>query len=210
MKLKVFTQDGSSSSEKEFDQIPTFEGERGLDAVRQVILATQANKRQGTHKAKTISEVSGTGKKPFRQKGSGTARQGSRRSVHHRGGAIAHGPKPRDYTQKVNRKTRQLALQRTIFDRASEGQILVIENLTVAEPKTKAFNALIEQIQPKGSFLLIDDSFEDNIILSARNIARVAFENTSNVSVFELLKNKNILITEKGIQTLIARANGGE
>jgi len=210
MKLKVFTQDGSSSSEKEFDQIPTFEGDKGLDAVRQVVIATQANKRQGTHKVKTVSEVSGTGKKPFRQKGSGTARQGSRRAVHYKGGGIAHGPQPRDYSQKVNKKTRLLALQRVIFDGASEGQIQVIEKLTTPEIKTKAVDELLGKVQPQGSLLLIDDVFEDNVVLSARNINRVGFEVSSNVCVLELLKHKNILITEKGIQTLIARVNGGE
>jgi large subunit ribosomal protein L4 len=210
MKLKVFTQDGSSSTEKDFDQIQTFEGDKGLDAIRQVIIATLANKRQGTALVKSVATVSGTGKKPFRQKGSGTARQGSRRAIHYKGGGVAHGPKVRDYTQKVNRKTRQLALQRALFDRASRGEILVIESLNASEVKTKAVNELLNKIEATGTLLLIDDQFEDNVALSARNIARVGMENSNNVCVYELLKKKNILITEKGIQTLIARVNGGE
>jgi large subunit ribosomal protein L4 len=210
MKLKVFTQDASSSSEKEFNHIPTFEGDKGLDAVRQVVIATQANKRQGTHKVKTVAEVSGTGKKPFRQKGSGTARQGSRRAVHYKGGAVAHGPQPRDYSQKVNKKTRLLALQRVLFDGASEGQIQVIEKLTTPAVKTKDVNELLKKVQPTGSLLLVDDVFEDNVVLSARNLSRIGFEVSSNICVLELLKHKNVLITEKGMQTLIARVNGGE
>jgi large subunit ribosomal protein L4 len=181
-----------------------------LDAIRQVIIATLANKRQGTTLVKSVATVSGTGKKPFRQKGSGTSRQGSRRAIHFKGGGIAHGPKIRDYSQKVNRKTRQLALQRALFDRANRGELLVIESLSVNEVKTKAVNDLLNKIEANGTLLLIDDQFEDKVALSARNIERVGMENSNNVCVYELLKKKNVLITEKGIQTLIARVNGGE
>ena len=116
MKLKVFKADGSSSTEKDFPHFPEFEGDRGIATLRQVVIAQQANKRQGNASTKTRAEVAGSGKKLFRQKGSGTARQGSRRVPHQRHGGVAHGPKPRDYSQKTNRKMRQLAMQRALFD----------------------------------------------------------------------------------------------
>jgi len=100
MKLKVFKADGSSSTEKDFPHFPEFEGDRGIATLRQVVIAQQANKRQGNASTKTRAEVAGSGKKLFRQKGSGTARQGSRRVPHQRHGGVAHGPKPRDYSQK--------------------------------------------------------------------------------------------------------------
>ncbi|NBB79465.1 MAG: 50S ribosomal protein L4, partial [Verrucomicrobia bacterium] len=104
MKLKVYTADGTASEEKDFAQFPVFEGDKGVAALRQVILAHQANARQGNASTKTRAEVRGSGKKLFRQKGSGTARQGSRRVPHQRHGGVAHGPRPRDFSQKINRK----------------------------------------------------------------------------------------------------------
>ena len=97
MKLKVFKADGSSSTEKDFPHFPEFEGDRGIATLRQVVIAQQANKRQGNASTKTRAEVAGSGKKLFRQKGSGTTRQGTRRVPHQRHGGVAHGPKPRDY-----------------------------------------------------------------------------------------------------------------
>jgi large subunit ribosomal protein L4 len=125
MKLKVFKADGSSSTEKDFPNFPEFEGDRGIATLRQVVIAQQANKRQGNASTKTRAEVAGSGKKLFRQKGSGTARQGTRRVPHQRHGGVAHGPKPRDYSQKTNRKMRQLAMQRALFDRAIAGKKLI-------------------------------------------------------------------------------------
>ena len=102
MKLKIFSPDGTTSREQEFKNIPTFEGDRGLQAVKEVIVATQANRRQGTHSTKTRGEVRGGGKKPWNQKGSGRARAGSSRSPLWGGGGVVFGPKPRDYSKKIN------------------------------------------------------------------------------------------------------------
>lgn len=209
MKLQVFSTDGSSNSEKEFEHFPQFEGNKGQQAIRQVLIAYQANARQGNASTKTRAEVSGTGKKPFRQKGTGRGRQGSMRSPIWRTGGVVFGPKPRDYSQKVNRKVKALAFSRALFDAASADSLAVIEKWESATPKTKEFNKLISQIAPEGKILIIDDSFEDNTVLSARNIQRVAMTDSSSVNVGDLVRYKKIIASEKSISTLIARANGG-
>lgn len=211
MKLKVYTADGTSSEEKEFAAFPQFEDDKGVAALRQVVIAHQANKRQGNASTKTRAEVSGSGKKLFRQKGSGTARQGSRRVPHQRHGGVAHGPKPRDYSQKINRKMKQLAFQRALFERANEGRISVIEAIQSEAPKTKIFNQVLTAVLPeRGKVLIIDDSFENNAALAARNIEGVALTEAGNLSTLDVVRYPNILVSAKGIETILARANGAE
>jgi large subunit ribosomal protein L4 len=211
MKLKVFTSDGSTSEEKDFANFPVFEGDKGIAAVRQVVIAHRANQRQGNASTKTRAEVAGSGKKLFRQKGSGTARQGSRRVPHQRHGGVAHGPKPRDFSQKINRKMKALAFQRELFDRASEGGISVIEALEVKEPKTKLFNQVLTAVLPtRGKVLIVDDQFENNAALAARNIEGVSLSEAGNLSTLDVVRYRHILVSSKGIETIIARANGGE
>lgn len=209
MKLKVFTADGASSTEKDFPHFPEFEGTKGTAALRQVVLAQQANKRQGNASTKTRAEVSGSGKKLFRQKGSGTARQGSRRVPHQRHGGVAHGPKPRDYSQKINRKMRLLALQRALFERATAGGLSVIEGFNAEAPKTKLISSVITNVIPKkGKVLIVDDSFEINAALAARNIEGLSMSESGNLSVLDIVKFRNVLVSAKAIETIIARANG--
>ena len=210
MKLKVYTADGSKSSEKEF-ALPILEGDKGVAALRQVVLAHQANARQGNASTKTRAEVAGSGKKLFRQKGSGTARQGSRRVPHQRHGGIAHGPKPRDYSQKINRKMKTLAFQRALYERANDGGLSVIESLEVKEAKTKLFNQLLTSVLPtRGKVLIVDDQFENNAAFAARNIDGVSLSEAGNLSTLDVVRYRQILLSVKGIETIIARANGGE
>src|SRR3954465_3801668 len=138
MKLTVFNSDGTSSSEKEFAQLPTFEGDRGLQAVKEVIVAINANNRQGTHSTKTRGEVRGGGKKPWRQKGTGRARAGSIRSPLWSGGGVVVRPKPRDFSKKINGKVKALAFSRALFDRATAGDVSVIEAFATKDSETKA------------------------------------------------------------------------
>ncbi|NCG08782.1 MAG: 50S ribosomal protein L4 [Verrucomicrobia bacterium] len=211
MKLKVYTADGSSSEEKEFAAFPQFEDDKGVAALRQVVIAHQANLRQGTASTKTRAEVRGSGKKLFRQKGSGTARQGSRRVPHQRHGGIAHGPKPRDFSQKINRKMKQLAFQRALFERANEGRLAVIETIQSEAPKTKVFNKVLTSVLPeRGKVLLIDDSFENNAALAARNIEGVVLTEAGDLSTLDVVRYPHILVSAKGIETILARANGAE
>ena len=207
MKLKVFKADGSSSTEKDFPHFPQFEGDRGIATLRQVVIAQQANKRQGNASTKTRAEVAGSGKKLFRQKGSGTARQGTRRVPHQRHGGVAHGPKPRDYSQKTNRKMRQLAMQRALFDRAVSGGLSVIEDLAVEAPKTKIFNNVLKNVYPERcKVLVVDDTFEENTAFAARNIQGVSLAESGDLSVLDIVKYQNVIVSSKAIETIIARA----
>lgn len=207
MKLKVFSSDGTSSSEKEY-AIPQFEGDKGLQALKQVILALMANRRQGNASTKTRSTVHGTGKKPFRQKGTGGARQGSRVAPQLYHGSVAHGPHPRDYSQHVNRKMRQLALSRALFDRASDGEIVVVERWEIAERKTKLFDALLSTIAPEGRLLVLDDSWSDQNLLAARNICRIELNEASDVNAYDLSNYDQVIFSEKGLERLLNRLNG--
>ena len=208
MKLKYFSKDGSSSAEKDF-AIPQFEGEKGLQALKQVLLSLQANKRQGTVSTKTRSNVHGTGKKPFRQKGTGTARQGSRVAPQHYHGAVAHGPQPRDFSQHINKKMRQVALSRALFDRAVDGEVAVIEKWEVKDRKTRLFNDVLGKIAPAGKVLVLDDSWSDQNLLVARNIQRVSINEASDVNAYDLSCYDQVIVSEKGLERLLSRLNGG-
>jgi large subunit ribosomal protein L4 len=204
MKLKCYRPDGKESEERDYG-VPEIEGEKGVEALRQVLVAYGSNGRQGNASSKTRSEVRGTGKKPYRQKGTGSARHGSRRSNIWRGGGIVFGPKPRDYSQKINRKMKSVALGRAIFDRAVRGELDVIEEFDTAEPKTRLFNSLIECIAPSGSILVVDDSFSDNTILAVRNIARVAVSEADSVNAYDLSLYDRIVMSEKGMEKVLTR-----
>lgn len=210
MKFKLYTPDATSSSEKEVADWPVLEEEKGVQALRQYVLAVRNNKRQGNASTKTKAEVSGTGKKPFRQKGTGGARQGSRRTVIWRKGGVVFGPKPRDYSEKVNRKMKLLALKRALFERANDERVDLIEKFETKEAKTKIVNSILEKIAPEGKVLLIDDNFDQNTALSARNIKRVGMVDSATLNALDLLSYQRIIITEKGTDTLIARIKGSE
>ncbi len=209
MKLKVYSSDGSSNQEAEFNQIETFEGSRGRQAVKEVIVAHQANARQGTASTKTRAEVSGGGKKPWRQKGTGNARAGSATSPLWSGGGVVFGPKPRDYSKKINKKVKSLAIRRILFDRAQKGDIVVVEEFDPQEPKTKAAQAVIRAIAPKGRVLFVEDRFSDNAILSTRNLADVDLAESDSLNTLALAGYSKIIFTRKGLDKLFERLNGG-
>lgn len=206
MKLKVFTADGASSTEKEF-AIPTFEDDKGLQALKDVVVAYQSNLRQGNAKAKTRGEVRGTGKKVYRQKGTGHARHGDRQAPIYVGGGVAHGPKLRDWTKHANKKVKTLAMRRALFDKATDGEITVIEKFALTAPKTKDFDAILSKIKPEGKVLIVDQQFDDNTALSARNIARVHLTDSASLNAYDLVRFDNVVISEKGIEQVLARTS---
>ncbi len=210
MKLKVFSSDGKTSSEKEFADLPTFEGDKGLQAVKEVIVAINANRRQGTHSTKTRGEVSGGGKKPWRQKGTGRARAGSSRSPIWVGGGVVFGPKPRDYSKKTNQKVKTLAFSRALFDRVSAGEVSVIEQFSVEKPKTKLMSEVVNRIVPAGKVLLVDAPFTTETALAARNIDRVYLQEAAELNTHDLAQYGTILVSATALETIIARANGGK
>lgn len=207
MKLKVYNNDGSPSGESEFDGIPQFEDGKGLQALKETIVAQAAAARQGSANTKTRGEVSGGGKKPWRQKGTGRARAGSTRSPIWVGGGVVFGPRPRDYSKKINKKVRQLAFRRALFERANDGSVHVIESLAIPG-KTKDASKIVRGIAPTGSVLVIDKQFSETSILALRNLGGVDLEEAPYISVTDLSYFKTIIVTRAGLETLLERAKG--
>ncbi|WP_438481494.1 50S ribosomal protein L4 [Oleiharenicola lentus] len=209
MKLKLFSTDATNSSEQDFN-LPVFEGDKGLQAVKEVVVAHRANARLGTHSTKTRGEVRGGGKKPWAQKGTGRARAGSTRSPIWSGGGVVFGPKPRDYSKKINGKVKALAFNRALFDRASAGDISVIETFAPKQAKTKLFNEIIGRIAPKGKVLVVDAPFTTEANRAARNIKRVTLQDASKLNTLDLVTYSWIVVSSKALEQIIARANGGQ
>lgn len=208
MKLKIFTPDATQSREADFN-LPTFEGSKGLQAVKEVVVAHRANARLGTHSTKTRGEVRGGGKKPWAQKGTGRARAGSIRSPLWGGGGVVFGPKPRDYSKKINGKVKALAFSRALFDRAVAGEIAVIEAFAAPAAKTKVMNQVVTRIAPKGRVLLVDAPFAVETTRASRNIERVSLQEAAKLNTLDLAQYKKIIVSTKALEAIIARVTGG-
>ena len=211
MKLKVYSPDGTQSQEADFG-LPVFEGDKGVQAVKEVVVAHQANARLGTHSTKRRGEVRGGGKKPWRQKGTGRARAGSTRSPLWPGGGVVFGPKPRDYTKKLNDKVRALAFSRALFDRAAAGELEVIEKFEVNPVKTKVIGQILTRIAPRGRVLIVDDPFAPELRRAARNLARITLQEAARLNTLDLCQYRKILVSTQALEKIIARvsaANGG-
>jgi large subunit ribosomal protein L4 len=208
MKFKFYNPDGTFSRETEVEGIPTFEGDKGLQAVKEVVVAQAANARLGTHSTLRRGEVRGGGKKPWKQKGTGRARAGSTRSPLWSGGGVVFGPKPRDYSKKINARVKALAFQRAFFDRANAGEIDIIEKLEVAEGKTKALNGTLAKIVADGRVLLVYAKFEPTSTRAARNLTRVSTTEASKLNVTELCRYDRILLTSSALDAVVGRLKG--
>lgn len=169
------------------------------------IILTQASLRQGTHSTKNRSEVRGGGRKPWRQKGTGHARQGSIRSVQWVGGGRYGTPVPRDYSKKQNRKERRLALRSALTHKAQDNEIMVIEELVFTTPKTKEMVSLLNTLKLSDKKVLIvmdNESYEENVILSARNLQNIALIYADEVNVLDLVNSDMMLVTEKALSQI--------
>ena len=160
-----------------------------------------ANKRQGTQKAKTRSEVSGGGRKPWRQKGTGHARQGSTRAPQWTGGGVVFAPVPRDYTVKMNKKEKRAALKSVLTSRVQENKFLVVDELKVDEIKTKKMQGVLDALKVKKALVVLKDN-DQNVLLSARNIADVRTVLTSTLNVFDILKYDTVVVTKAAVENI--------
>ena len=210
MKLTIFSSDGTTSREEDFAGMPVFEGDKGRQALKEVIVAIRANNRQGTHSTKTRGEVRGGGKKPWKQKGTGRARAGSSRSPLWGGGGVVFGPKPRDYSKKINAQVKALAFSRALFERASAGELAVIEGFAVSPVKTKVVNQVVGRIAPAGRVLLVDASFAAETVRAARNLERVSLQEATKLNPLDLAQYRRIIVSSKALEAIIARVNGGK
>ena len=212
MKLKLYAADGSETGDREVSGFPSFEGNAGVDALRQVIIAIQANRRQGSASTKIRSEVRGSGRKIHRQKGLGVGRVGDRFAVQRRGGGVVFGPKPRSFNKKVNRKMKRLALARALFDGAAEDKFSLIEEWKVAEPKTKLFTQVLDKMTPDARSVLLvggvldsDDAFADEFSLAARNVARATLGRAQDLNPLDLVGADKVIFSAEGLDILLAK-----
>ena len=170
-------------------------------AVHEAVVNFLANQRQGTQNTKIRKEVRGGGKKPWRQKGTGHARQGSIRAPQWTHGGIALGPKPRDYRYALNKKLRKLAMKSALSTKVAEGKIIVLDELTLSEVKTKEMVKVLGNIKCDNALIVMDGSNE-NVMLSARNIPAVKTASVNTINVYDLLKYNNLVVTKEAVEKI--------
>jgi large subunit ribosomal protein L4 len=179
---------------------------RGLQAVHDVIVAMHANRRSGTAHTKTRGEVSATGKKPFKQKGTGRARQGGNASPVHRGGGIVFGPRHRDYSKKVNRATRRLAFSKVLTERIAEGDVLTVADFAIADGKTASFVKDVSGLAGDVKrVLIVGNEFTEETKRAARNCQSALLMSAHEVNTEQLLHYSKIVVVESALETLAAR-----
>lgn len=172
-----------------------------IPAMHQVVVAQLANRRQGTHSAKTRGEVSGGGKKPWRQKHTGRARHGSNRSPIWVGGGVVHGPKPRDYHQKVNRKVRRLALRSALSLKVQEQRLHVVKSFDLEKPSTKSMVGFFNTLNAEKPLVLMHET-DSNLLQSARNIPGAKVVNIDSINVYDILHSGNLVLTPEAVRKI--------
>jgi large subunit ribosomal protein L4 len=201
MSAKVLTK--AAAKEAKIDII---EDGRGTQAVHDVVVAMRAARRSGSANTKTKAEVDLSGAKPWRQKGTGRARAGYKSSPIWRGGGVAFGPKPRDYSKKISKSLRCLAFRKALSERIKAGDVLTTDKFAVLELKTKSFMALVKKQTDAKKVLLISDTFDQTTLKSGRNVKRVTLATASDVNTEQLLAFEKILVTQKALEKLAERS----
>ena len=198
-KVKVYNILGEQVEEIDLkDDI--FNVEINETAVHEMVKNHLANKRQGTQSVKTRTEVRGGGKKPWRQKGTGRARQGSIRAPHWKGGGVTFAPKPRDYSYRVPKKVRKLAMKSALTSKVLNDEIIVLDELNIEEPKTKEIVNLLNNIKASKKALIVMSESNENIIKSARNIPNVETTIANTLNVYDILKYDSFIITKDAVR----------
>ena len=166
--------------------------------VHMAVVQQLANNRQGTQKAKTRSEVSGGGRKPWRQKGTGHARQGSTRAPQWKGGGVVFAPVPRDYSFKLNKKEKRAALKSALTSRVLDGKLIVLDELKLDEIKTKKFKAVMDNLKVSKALVVLADN-DKNVFMSARNLPAIKTTLTSTINVYDILKGDTLVLTKDAV-----------
>lgn len=174
------------------------------DIIKLVIEWQLAKARSGTHQTRTISEVSGTTKKPFKQKGTGNARQGSLRSCHMRGGGVSHGPVTRSHAFNVPKKVRKLALCHAMSAKLAEGKLFVVDDIAIASPKTATLSAVMEKFG-QSAFVVCGDTIDKNFSLASQNLHRVTAVPQIGANVYDIIKNDVLILSKDAVSALEAR-----
>ena len=198
--LAVYSTDG-----KEVEKIDLSDNIFGVEInetlVHKAVVTYLANNRQGTQSALTRAEVSGGGKKPWRQKGTGHARQGSTRSPQWTGGGVVFAPKPRDYSKKMNKRERQIALFSALTSKVQDEKMIVVDELSMDAPKTSAFAEVLKNLKAESALVVTKDK-NDNVVLSARNIPDVATTISTSINVYDILKYDSLIITKDAAKAI--------
>ncbi|MBQ3665240.1 MAG: 50S ribosomal protein L4 [Lachnospiraceae bacterium] len=199
-KVSVYNMEGNQVGDIELNDA-VFGVEINEHLVHMAVVSQLANNRQGTQSAKTRSEVSGGGRKPWRQKGTGHARQGSTRSPQWTGGGVVFAPKPRDYSFKLNKKERRLALKSALTSRVQENKFIVVDELKMDEIKTKSFANTLSNLNVNKALVVVGNDSE-NVVLSARNIPAVKTAYTNTINVYDILKYDTVVIDKAAVATI--------
>ncbi len=203
-KLKIFDSQGAETGEYLLPE-EYLELQKGEQAVHETVVAFLAEQRAGTACTKTRGKVRGGGAKPFRQKGLGRARAGSIRSPLWTGGGTTFGPQPRDFSKKVNKKVRKLALKRAFSERVEETAISVLEVLELTEGKTKSAKKLLANLNISGNVLLVVDDYDEKMICATGNLPDLVLRKASTVNVYELLRFENLIYTKNALDIFLQR-----
>jgi len=207
MKISIKNISGKNQGELE-TKFALVEDGKGTQAVHDAVTAFRAAQRSGTACTKTVGDVQGSNKKPWKQKGTGRARAGSVRSPLWAGGGVVFGPKPRDFSKKVSKSTKQLALRKALSERLKLGDVIVVDDLKLASHKTKDFIKVMSALELKGTTLVISNSDANkNLTLAARNIENVALTTGDSLNTYDVLRPDKLLFTKSAFEQVEARLN---
>ena len=202
MKFSITKEDGSKGSSINVDD-SVFGIEPNNSVVHQAVVAELANGRQGTHSTKNRSEVRGGGRKPFKQKGRGVARAGSTRSPIWKGGGTVFGPEPHEYDKKISKKMRKIARRSVLSSKANNGEIIVLENITVKTPKTNDFAKFLDKLNLLGKKItILVAAYSDDLFLAARNIPNIYLVEATSASTYDLLDCESLLFDKAGLSLI--------
>ena len=204
MKIAIKNIQGKQSGELEV-KFPLIEDGRGTQAVHDVVVAYRAAQRMGTACTKNVGEVSGSNKKPWKQKGTGRARAGSHQSPLWVGGGVVFGPRPRDFSKKVSKKTRALSLRKALSERLKAGDVVLVDDLKLTSPKTKEFVSLMSTLELTGTTLVVSTGTDKNLTLASRNIENVALTTSDSLNTYDILRPDKLLFTKSAFEKVEAR-----
>ena len=203
MKIAIKNLEGKNQGELEV-KFEMIENGRGTQAVHDAVTAYRAAQRSGTASTKTAGEVQGSNKKPWKQKGTGRARAGSVRSPLWAGGGVVFGPKPRDFSKTISKKTKQLALRKALSERIKLGDVIIVDDLKLSSPKTKDFSTIIDKLELQGTTLIVAAA-DKNLTLASRNISYVTMTTGDLLNTYDILRPDKLLFTKSAFEKVEAR-----
>ena len=202
--IKQFTSAGAAAADLTVDDAQLVM-EKGAQALKDAVVAIRAGMRAGSASTKSKGEVAGSNRKPWKQKGTGNARAGFRQSPVWRGGGVAHGPKPRDYSQKVNKKVMKLAFARAFSDKLEAGDVIVVDEFRLEAPKTKLMAAFLKELGVDRSAIIVQKDVDDTVLLAVSNLPRVDYSTAGALDIYSLMSAKKVVCDKAGFDTLMER-----